>query len=64
MIGGADIQQKGKVLTFWHAGRLPPVILHSGASWSPHKKNSEEGAWSAYCNDFEKIKWEYFLSNK
>ena len=62
--GGGDIQQKGKVQTLWLAGRLPPILLLSWAFWSPHKKNSEEGTWSAYCSDFEKSKWEYFLSNK
>ena len=62
--GGGDIQQKRKIQTFWLAGRLPPILPLSGASRSPHKKNSEEGAWSAYCNDFEESKWECFLSNK
>ena len=61
---GCDIEQKGKIQTFWYAGRLSPILFLSGASWSPHKKNSEERAWSAYCNDSEKSKWEYFLSNK
>ena len=29
----------------------PPIPSLSGTSWSPHKENPEEGAWSAYCND-------------
>ena len=37
------------------------ILLLSGNSWSRHKENSEEGAWSAYCNNFEKSKWEYFF---
>ena len=29
-----------------------------------HNENPEEGAWSSYCNDFEKSEWEYFPSNQ
>ena len=54
--GGGDIQQTGKILTFWLAGRLPPILPLSGTSRSAHKKNSEDGALSAYCNDFEESK--------
>ena len=64
VFGEGDVQQKGKIQTFWYAGRLPLILFLSGESWSTHKKNSEDGAWSTYCNDFEKKKWEYFLSNK
>ena len=39
--GGGDIQQTGKIQTFWLAGRLPPILPLSGASRSAHKKNSE-----------------------
>ena len=65
---GGDIQQKGKLQTYGLAGRAPkppaPIPSTSGTSWSPHKENPEEGAWSAYCNDFEKSKWEYLLSKQ
>ena len=44
---------------------LAPISSLGGTSWSFHKENPEEGAWSAYCNDFEKSEWEYFFqSNK
>ena len=36
----------------------------SGISWSPHKENPDESGCSAYCNDFEKGEWEYFLSKQ
>ena len=62
---GGDIQQKGKLQTCGLAGRpptrFPPLC---GTSWSPHKENPEEGAWSVYCNDFEKSEWDYLLSKQ
>ena len=37
-----------------------PILLLSGASWSLHKENAEDGAYS----DFENSRWEYFLSDQ
>ena len=51
---GCDIQQKD----------TPQIPFLKGTSWSPHKENPEEGAWYAYCNDFEQNEWECFLSNQ
>ena len=58
-----NIQQKGDVRTFG-LQEDPQIPSLSGTSWSSHKPDPEDGAWSAYCNDFEKIEWEYFLSNQ
>ena len=41
-----------------------PILSPTGISWSSHKEKPEEGAWSAYCNDFEKSEGEYFLSKQ
>ena len=42
----------------------PSIPFLGGTSWSSHKENPEEGAWSAYCNDFEKGNSKYFLSKQ
>ena len=34
------------------SSQLPPLV------WHPN------GAWSAYCNDFQKSEWKYFLSKQ
>ena len=48
-----DIQRRGKFTFLGLQGDLPIPSL-SGTSWSPHKENPDEGAWSVYCDDFEK----------
>ena len=42
----------------------PSIPFLGGTSWSFHKEKPEEGAWSSYCNDFEKGKSKYFLSKQ
>ena len=60
---GSDIQQQWKVQTFGLAKRTSRQIpFFSGTSQSPRRETSEEGAWSAYYNNFEKSEREYFLS--
>ena len=48
------IQQNGKVHIFGLAGTPPtqfsPLVAHPDLSI----RNIDEGAWSAYCNDFKK----------
>ena len=60
---GTDIQQIGEMQNFEKEVPFLKLFL-SGKSWSLHKKNPEEYAWSAYCNDFEKSEWEFFLSKE
>ena len=48
------------------ACRETPYLISSlsGTSWSHHKENHDEGAWSTYCNDFQKGESIFFQSNK
>ena len=57
---GGDIQQKGESSNFWSLDSLPqfpPLVWHPNLSI----KKVLKIALSAYCNDFEKSEWEYFL---
>ena len=47
-MSGVDTKHKGKVQVSGLAGRPLP-------SFSLIKENPAEGAWSAYCNDFERV---------
>ena len=56
-------KKRGKFKDFALQGD-PQIPSLSGESWSSHKENPEERARPLYCNDFEKSKWEYFLSSQ
>ena len=52
-LSGVISNRRGKFTFLGLQGDLPIPSL-SGTSWSPHKENPDEGAWSVYCDDFEK----------